>query len=54
MGGESYKRALSEQLPRVPLIAAGGDKQQTASKFILARAVTLGTGRELIPPEALQ
>lgn len=54
MGGDTYIRALSGPFPQVPLIAAGGVNQQTASKFILAGAVALGIGRELIPAEALQ
>jgi 2-dehydro-3-deoxyphosphogluconate aldolase/(4S)-4-hydroxy-2-oxoglutarate aldolase len=54
MGGDIYIRALTGPFPQVPLIAAGGVNQQTASKFILAGAVALGIGRELIPAEALQ
>jgi 2-dehydro-3-deoxyphosphogluconate aldolase/(4S)-4-hydroxy-2-oxoglutarate aldolase len=54
VGGDSYIRALRGPLPRVPLVAAGGVNQQTAGKFILAGAVALGIGRELIPKEALQ
>jgi 2-dehydro-3-deoxyphosphogluconate aldolase/(4S)-4-hydroxy-2-oxoglutarate aldolase len=54
VGGDTYIRALRGPFPRVPLIAAGGVNQQTAGKFILAGAVALGIGRELIPKEALQ
>ena len=54
VGGDSYIRALAEPLPLVPLIAAGGVNQQTAGNFILAGAVALGIGRELIPKEALE
>ena len=54
VGGESYIRALRGPLPHVPLIAAGGVNQQTASSFILAGADAIGVGRELIPKEALQ
>ncbi len=54
VGGESYVRALRGPLPHVPLIAAGGVNQQTASSFILAGADAIGVGRELIPKEALQ
>lgn len=54
VGGDSYIRALTGPLPQVPLIAAGGVNQQTAGNFILAGAVALGIGRELIPREALQ
>src|SRR5260221_88268 len=54
VGGDSYIRALRGPLPHVPLIAAGGVNQQTASSFILAGADAIGIGRELIPKEALQ
>jgi 2-dehydro-3-deoxyphosphogluconate aldolase/(4S)-4-hydroxy-2-oxoglutarate aldolase len=54
MGGESYIRALKAMFPNVPLIAAGGVNQQTASSFILAGAVALGIGTELIPRESIR
>lgn len=54
VGGDSYIRALRVPLPQVPLIAAGGVNQQTARNFIVAGAVALGIGRELIPKDALQ
>jgi len=54
IGGESYIRALKGPFPKIPLIAAGGVNQQTAANFILAGAVALGIGRELIPSEAVQ
>jgi 2-dehydro-3-deoxyphosphogluconate aldolase/(4S)-4-hydroxy-2-oxoglutarate aldolase len=54
VGGESYIRALKAMFPNVPLIAAGGVNQQTASTFILAGAVALGIGAELIPREAIR
>jgi len=54
VGGENYIRALRGPLPRVPLIAAGGVNQQTASHFILAGADAIGVGRELIPQQAIQ
>ena len=54
VGGDSYIRALRGPLPQVPLIAAGGVNQQTASNFILAGADAIGVGRDLIPKEALQ
>jgi 2-dehydro-3-deoxyphosphogluconate aldolase / (4S)-4-hydroxy-2-oxoglutarate aldolase len=53
-GGESYIWALKAMFPTVPLIAAGGVNQQTASSFILAGAVALGIGAELIPREAIR
>jgi 2-dehydro-3-deoxyphosphogluconate aldolase/(4S)-4-hydroxy-2-oxoglutarate aldolase len=54
VGGDSYIRALKTMFPSVPLIAAGGVNQQTASGFILAGAVALGIGAELIPREAIR
>jgi len=54
VGGESYIRALKAMFPNVPLIAAGGVNQQTASSFILAGAIALGIGTELIPREAIR
>ncbi len=54
VGGDSYIRALKAMFPNVPLIAAGGVNQQTASSFILAGAMALGIGAELIPREAIR
>ena len=54
VGGDSYIRALKGPFPKIPLIAAGGVNQQTAANFILAGAVALGIGRELIPSEAVE
>jgi 2-dehydro-3-deoxyphosphogluconate aldolase/(4S)-4-hydroxy-2-oxoglutarate aldolase len=54
VGGDSYIRALKGPFPKIPLIAAGGVNQQTAANFILAGAVAIGIGRELIPKEAVQ
>ena len=54
VGGDGYIRALRGPFPQIPLIAAGGVNQQTASNFILAGADAIGVGRELIPKEALQ
>lgn len=54
VGGDSYIRALRGPLPQVPLIAAGGVNQQTASNFILAGANAIGVGTELIPTEAIE
>ena len=54
VGGESYLRALKAMFPDVPLIAAGGVNQQTASAFVLAGALALGIGAELIPREAIR
>jgi 2-dehydro-3-deoxyphosphogluconate aldolase/(4S)-4-hydroxy-2-oxoglutarate aldolase len=54
VGGYSYIKALKGPFPRVPLIAAGGVNQQTASAFILAGAAALGIGGELIPRAAIE
>jgi len=54
IGGDRYIRALKAMFPNVPLIAAGGVNQQTASSFILAGAVALGIGSELVPREAIR
>jgi 2-dehydro-3-deoxyphosphogluconate aldolase/(4S)-4-hydroxy-2-oxoglutarate aldolase len=53
VGGIKYVRALKVPLPQVPLIATGGVNQLTASDFILAGAIAIGLGGELLPLEAL-
>jgi 2-dehydro-3-deoxyphosphogluconate aldolase/(4S)-4-hydroxy-2-oxoglutarate aldolase len=53
VGGEKYIRALHRSLPQIPLIAAGGVNQQTATQYILAGATAIGVGTELIPNEAI-
>jgi 2-dehydro-3-deoxyphosphogluconate aldolase/(4S)-4-hydroxy-2-oxoglutarate aldolase len=54
IGGETYIRSLHRMFPHIPLIAAGGVNQENAFNFILAGAVALGIGGELIPSEALR
>jgi 2-dehydro-3-deoxyphosphogluconate aldolase/(4S)-4-hydroxy-2-oxoglutarate aldolase len=54
LGGAAYIASLHVMFPNIPLIASGGVDQQTASKMILAGAIGLGVGRELIPREAVQ
>jgi 2-dehydro-3-deoxyphosphogluconate aldolase / (4S)-4-hydroxy-2-oxoglutarate aldolase len=54
VGGDTYIKALKGPFPQVPLIAAGGVNQQTASAFILAGATALGIGGELIPRAAIE
>jgi 2-dehydro-3-deoxyphosphogluconate aldolase/(4S)-4-hydroxy-2-oxoglutarate aldolase len=54
VGGDSYIKALKGPFPQIPLIAAGGVNQQTASNFILAGAAALGIGGELIPRAAIE
>ena len=53
-GGATYIKALKAPFPQVPLIAAGGVNQQTAADFILAGAVAIGIGADLIQPEAIE
>lgn len=54
VGGEAYIKALKVALPQIPLIAAGGVNQHTAAGFILAGAVAIGVGTELIPVDAIK
>lgn len=54
IGGEAYIDSLHRMFPEIPLIAAGGINQLTASKYMFAGAVALGIGRQIIPPEAVQ
>ena len=54
IGGEAYIGSLHNMFPHIPLIAAGGVNQETASKYILAGAVALGIGGELIPARAIR
>jgi 2-dehydro-3-deoxyphosphogluconate aldolase/(4S)-4-hydroxy-2-oxoglutarate aldolase len=53
VGGEKYIRALHTALPQIPLVAAGGVHQKTAGGFILAGAMAIGVGTDLIPTEAI-
>ena len=53
VGGDTYIKALKGPFQHVPLIAAGGVNQQTASNFILAGAAALGIGVQLVPEEAI-
>jgi 2-dehydro-3-deoxyphosphogluconate aldolase/(4S)-4-hydroxy-2-oxoglutarate aldolase len=54
VGGDKYIRSVHTALPQIPLIAAGGVDQQTAAGYILAGAVAIGVGAELIPAESIQ
>src|ERR1700692_161833 len=54
LGGPAYIASLHVMFPHIPLLASGGVDQQSASKMILAGAIGLGVGRELIPREAVQ
>jgi 2-dehydro-3-deoxyphosphogluconate aldolase/(4S)-4-hydroxy-2-oxoglutarate aldolase len=54
VGADSYIRAITRSLPDISLVAAGGVTQQNAEAFILAGAVAIGVGTQLIPTEAIQ
>ena len=54
LGGETYIRSLHRMFPNIPLIAAGGINQQTATQYIIAGAIALGIGGELIPYDAVR
>jgi 2-dehydro-3-deoxyphosphogluconate aldolase / (4S)-4-hydroxy-2-oxoglutarate aldolase len=54
VGGDKYIKALNAALPQIPLIAAGGVNQQTATNFILSGAIAIGIGTELVPTEAIE
>ena len=54
IGGEAYIGSLHRMFPQIPLMAAGGVNQQNASNFILAGAIALGVGRELMPSDAIR
>ncbi len=53
MGNAGYIRALKGPFPEIPMIASGGVDQRTAGDFILAGAVALGIGRDLIHHDAI-
>jgi 2-dehydro-3-deoxyphosphogluconate aldolase/(4S)-4-hydroxy-2-oxoglutarate aldolase len=53
VGGDDYIKRLKAALPQVPLIAAGGVNQMTATDYILAGASALGIGKDLIPKAAI-
>lgn len=52
-GGPNYVRALKTPLPQIPLIVTGGVNQLTAFEYILAGALAIGVGSDLLPAEAL-
>lgn len=54
LGGASYIRTIKLPFPHMPLIASGGVTQGNAADFILAGAVGVGIGRDLINPEAVK
>jgi 2-dehydro-3-deoxyphosphogluconate aldolase/(4S)-4-hydroxy-2-oxoglutarate aldolase len=54
VGGAKYIKSLRGPFPQIPLIASGGVNHHTAPEFILAGAVALGIGGNLIPKEAIE
>jgi 2-dehydro-3-deoxyphosphogluconate aldolase/(4S)-4-hydroxy-2-oxoglutarate aldolase len=54
LGGPPYIASLHAMFPDIPLIASGGVDQQSAPKLILAGAIAIGVGRELIPKDAIR
>jgi len=54
VGGDTYIKALKGPFPEIPMIAAGGVNQQTATEFIVAGAFALGVGGALIPRESIR
>jgi 2-dehydro-3-deoxyphosphogluconate aldolase/(4S)-4-hydroxy-2-oxoglutarate aldolase len=54
LGGASYIKTLKLPFPDIPLIASGGVTQSNVADFILAGAVGVGIGRDLVNPEAVQ
>ena len=53
VGGDQYIRALRRPFPHIPFIPGGGITQQNAAQYLLAGAVALSIGKELIPPESM-
>ena len=54
VGGPNYIRTVKDILPQARLIAAGGVNQLTAEKYIMAGALGLSIGKELLPTEAVR
>ena len=54
VGGPSYIRALHAPFPKMHMIASGGVTQTNAADFILAGAVAVGVGGDLIPRKAIK
>ena len=53
VGGDNYLRALRRPFPQIPFIPGGGITQQNAAQYLLAGAVALSIGKELIPTESI-
>lgn len=53
VGGDQYLRALRRPFPQIPFVPGGGITQQNAAQYLLAGAVALSVGKELIPVESM-
>jgi len=53
VGGDNYLQALRRPFPQIPFIPGGGITQQNAAQYLLAGAVALSIGKELIPTESM-
>ncbi len=54
LGGPRYIKALRGPFPQIPMIPTGGVNFDTAAEFILAGAVALGIGGELVSSAVLK
>lgn len=54
VGGENYLRSLHRMFPQIPLVAAGGIDVGSAEHYVVAGALAIGVGRELIPEETVR
>jgi 2-dehydro-3-deoxyphosphogluconate aldolase/(4S)-4-hydroxy-2-oxoglutarate aldolase len=54
VGGAAYLRALRPPFPQVKFIASGGVNQATVADFIVAGAVAVGIGSDLIHQDAIR
>lgn len=54
MGGASYIKALKAPFPQIALMPTGGVSLKTAEAFILAGAMALGVGSDLVDANAIQ
>jgi 2-dehydro-3-deoxyphosphogluconate aldolase / (4S)-4-hydroxy-2-oxoglutarate aldolase len=54
VGGASYLKALKAPLPQIELIPTGGVSLKTAAGFIVAGAMALGVGADLVDPQSLR
>jgi 2-dehydro-3-deoxyphosphogluconate aldolase/(4S)-4-hydroxy-2-oxoglutarate aldolase len=53
VGGDNYLRTVRRPFPDIQFIPGGGITQQNAAQYLLAGAVALSIGKELIPYESM-